>query len=134
MADSCGDCLEQRQSLVNANTKFAVSLLKKLAENEKENVFMSPFSISLALALTHLGSKGQTSEEMKQVLRFAEVTEKDLHPTFSSLQSTLMGSEGKYELRMANRLFGEKTYKFLEEYLTNSKAHYKAELAAVDFA
>ncbi|ELU02267.1 hypothetical protein CAPTEDRAFT_20380 [Capitella teleta] len=133
MADSSLFRSDQGENLVNANTKFAISLLKKLTENEKENVFMSPLSISFALALCHLGAQGQTNEELKQVLRFAEVTDKDLHPTFGDLQKALLRSDGQYSLHMANRLFGEKTYKFLDGYISESKEHYSAELAAVDF-
>jgi serpin B len=90
-------------------------------------------SISFALALTHLGSKGETNEEMKEVMHFADVADEFLHPTFSNIQKALLNPEAKYHLHMANRLFGEKSYEFLESYLGDSMKHYSAEMAAVDF-
>jgi len=45
----------------------------------------------------------------------------------------LKGIDGKYQLHIANRLFGEKSYKFLDEFLKGTKDLYGAELATVDF-
>ncbi|CAH1276941.1 SERPINB9 [Branchiostoma lanceolatum] len=39
----------------------------------------------------------------------------------------------KYTLQTANRLYGEKTYSFLQDFLDATKKNYGAELASVDF-
>ncbi|XP_063729881.1 leukocyte elastase inhibitor-like isoform X2 [Eleginops maclovinus] len=56
-----------------ANTTFALDLFKKLSEADKTaNIFYSPFSISSALAMVMLGTKGNTSTQMLEVLGFTE--------------------------------------------------------------
>uniref|UniRef100_A0A3B3W0Q4 Serpin B6 n=1 Tax=Poecilia latipinna TaxID=48699 RepID=A0A3B3W0Q4_9TELE len=45
----------------------------------------------------------------------------------------LSNPEAKCVLSVANRLFGEKSYSFLQEFLTQTKTHYDSELEAVDF-
>lgn len=51
-----------------ANITFALSLFKKLADNNQTaDVFLSPFSISAALAMVMLGARGTTAEQMSEV-------------------------------------------------------------------
>jgi len=70
---------------------------------------------------------------MREVLHFTDVAENELHETFSDILSTLNKPGQAYKLYMANRLFGEKSYTFLAEFLAASRKHYAAELAPVDF-
>lgn len=56
------------EKLRNANTCFALALLKKLNEtNPTGNIFFSPISISAALAMILLGAKGNTKTQMLKV-------------------------------------------------------------------
>lgn len=50
-----------------ANTTFALNLLKKLGEDSSCKVFFSPLSISSALAMVYLRTQGTTAEQMCQV-------------------------------------------------------------------
>ncbi|XP_026549845.1 serpin B3-like, partial [Notechis scutatus] len=61
-------------SLAEANTNFAVDLLKRMEEEQPKNIFFSPFSLSAALAMTSLGAKGNTAAEMEKVLHFNKIT------------------------------------------------------------
>lgn len=56
------------ESLCAANTTFAVDLFRKLCEeNSGKNVFFSPFSISSALSMVLLGSRGSTEAQISKV-------------------------------------------------------------------
>uniref|UniRef100_A0A8C0U8A0 Serpin domain-containing protein n=1 Tax=Cyanistes caeruleus TaxID=156563 RepID=A0A8C0U8A0_CYACU len=56
------------ESLCAANTTFAVDLLRMLCEKKSgQNVFFSPFSISSALSMVLLGSKGSTEAQISKV-------------------------------------------------------------------
>jgi len=52
------------QNLSAANAKFALDLYKFHTSATDQNIFMSPLSISVALALTYLGARGQTKSQM----------------------------------------------------------------------
>nr|XP_015210147.1 PREDICTED: leukocyte elastase inhibitor-like [Lepisosteus oculatus] len=55
-------------SLSSANTQFCLDLFRKLNEvNPGGNVFISPLSITAALAMVYLGAKGQTATQMAKV-------------------------------------------------------------------
>ncbi|XP_014406868.2 leukocyte elastase inhibitor [Camelus ferus] len=120
------------EQLSAANTRFALDLLRTVNEsNPAGNIFFSPFSISSALAMIFLGTRGNTSEQMSKALYFKEVEE--IHSRFQSLNADINKRGAAYTLKVANRLFGEKTYDFLPEFLASTQKMYGAELASVDF-
>ena len=53
------------------NNQFAMELFAKLRK-EEGNLFCSPFSVSTALAMTSVGARGNTAEEMSQVLHLQD--------------------------------------------------------------
>ena len=57
--------------VVRSNSDFAIDLYRQLArENTGENLFFSPYSVSIALNMVAEGARGETAVEMGKVLRF----------------------------------------------------------------
>uniref|UniRef100_UPI00398F5C28 leukocyte elastase inhibitor-like n=1 Tax=Pristiophorus japonicus TaxID=55135 RepID=UPI00398F5C28 len=118
--------------LSKANCHFTLDLFRKLVEkNQAGNIFFSPFSISSALAMVYLGAKNNTASQMAKALHFDQVG--DLHSGFQKMQSDINRADVSYLLKVANRLYGEKTYNFLEEFCTSSMEYYRAGMSGVDF-
>ncbi|XP_067272893.1 leukocyte elastase inhibitor-like [Pseudorasbora parva] len=118
--------------LSRANSLFALDLYRALsASNAEGNMFFSPLSVSAALAMVYLGARGDTAKEMEKVLSFSSVS--DVHSHFESLTSSINSPSASYILKLANRLYGEKTFSFLPEYLESTLKLYHAELQPVDF-
>ncbi|XP_030781668.1 serpin B6 [Rhinopithecus roxellana] len=94
---------------------FALNLLKKLGENNSNNILFSPMSMSSALAMVFMGAKGNTAAQMSQALSFSKIggEDGDIHQGFQSLLTEINRTGTLYLLRTANRLFGEKSYDFL---------------------
>jgi len=125
---------EEGAKLVTATSKFALSLYKEQAAAAGTgNVFMSPISISIAMAMTYLGAQGETMSQMKVGMFFGDVKDTELHQAFSDVRKALNSSDDGYKLLLANRLFGEKSYSFEANYLSESEKLYGAQLAPVDF-
>ncbi|TNN48762.1 Leukocyte elastase inhibitor [Liparis tanakae] len=59
--------------------------------------------------------------------------EDDVHASFSQLLSELNKENAPYALSLANRLYGEQSFQFVEDFLSETKEHYNAELESVDF-
>ncbi|XP_008938102.1 PREDICTED: leukocyte elastase inhibitor [Merops nubicus] len=120
------------ENLYNANSRFALDLLRRFSEtNPTGNIFFSPLSVSAALAMVLLGARGNTEAQVLKTLHFDEV--EDTHSSFQTLTMDLNRSNAPYLLRLASRLFGEKSYSFLPDFLTNTQKLYGADLATVDF-
>jgi len=119
--------------VAKGNTEFALDLYAKL-RLEEGNLFLSPYSISSALAMTYAGARARTAEQMARTLHFTLPNDR-LHPTFGGLTRGLNdgGKKGDYELAVANALWGQKGEKWLPEFLALNREHYGAGLNEVDF-
>src|SRR5690349_13485950 len=73
--------------LVTGNNRFAIDLYRQLAGG-KGDVFVSPESISLALAMTYSGARGQTAEQMAKTLHFDQPAEQ-LNAGFAAILKKL---------------------------------------------
>jgi serpin B len=118
---------------VQGNTEFAFDLYQRL-RTAKGNLFLSPFSISTALAMTYAGACSDTEVQMAQALHFL-VDHGQLHPAFASLPATLSesGSKGHIQLRGANALWPQKGYALLEGFLALTKQYYGVLITPVDY-
>nr|AIE16052.1 serpin [Lampetra fluviatilis] len=115
-----------------ANTEFALDLFRELSTaSGAGNVFFSPASVSAALAMVLLGAKEETAAQMSKSLHLDGV--EDVHGGYQSLLGAFSSTTQGSVLRMANRLYGEKGYNFLQDFLDSSAKYYQAELAAVNF-
>uniref|UniRef100_A0A8C6CKS9 Serpin domain-containing protein n=1 Tax=Moschus moschiferus TaxID=68415 RepID=A0A8C6CKS9_MOSMO len=107
--------LAAMDALSEANGTFALTLLKKLGEDNSNNVFISPLSISSALAMVLVGARGNTAAQMCQMLSLSKssVGVEDVHQGFQNLLCEVNRTCTQYLLRTTDRLFGEKVYDFL---------------------
>ncbi len=122
------------------NRAFAFDLYRQLAQPD-ENLFFSPFSISVAFAMAYPGAQGETETSMSDTLHFG-LTEPGLHSAFNGVLQALQGRSSElaedatgsgFELRTVNQAFGQRGYPFLESYLDVLAQHYGSGLIAVDF-
>jgi serpin B len=119
--------------VVNSNNEFALDLYQEL-KGARGNLFFSPYSISTALAMTYAGARGQTEIEMADVLRFT-LDQQPLHSAFSQLQSELnaIRNKGSIELSVANSLWAQEGYSFLDSFFDLNRTTYGAGLHFVDY-
>jgi serpin B len=126
-------------ALVDGNSEFAWSLYQSLRA-EEGNLFYSPYSISLALAMTYAGAKGETAQQMADTLHFT-LSQAALHPAFNKLALELAsrgeGAQGKdgegFKLNVVNAIWGQKDYQFVQSFLDLLAINYGAGLRVLDF-
>ncbi len=107
------------------NNEFAVELYSQLMEKDG-NMFFSPYSISTALGMVYAGARGKTEAEMSEALHF-RMEQEQLHRTFGKIIGELNARSGKdIELTVANALWAQEGYPFLDDYLDLTKANYRA--------
>lgn len=126
--------------LVRGNNDFAFNLYQKLREEESGNLFYSPYSISLALAMTYAGARGETERQMSNALHFT-LSQDKLHPAFNALDLRLAsrgegssGQDGKgFRLNIANAIWGQRGYSFLQNFLDKLAENYGAGMKIANF-
>ncbi len=129
------------EALVAGNTAFALDLYHELS-GKYDNLFYSPYSISLALAMTYGGARSDTELEMAETLHF-NLTQAHLHPAFNALDLELEsrgepiempdGEQEGFKINIANSIWGQVDYTFLEEYLDLLALNYGAGMRLVDY-
>lgn len=126
--------------LVDGNTAFAFDLYQAVRSGTG-NLVYSPYSISLALAMTYGGARGQTADQMAEVMHFTLPSEQ-YHPAFNLLsldlsrrpaQAENVDPADRFQLTIANSLWGQDGWHFLPEFLDLLAANYGAGLRLVDF-
>ena len=118
------------------NTTFAFDLYEAI-QQDQENIIISPYSISQALAMVYLGARGQTEQQMADTLHFI-LPQEDLHMAFQGTTDFLSPSEDspyyfETELNIANAIWGQKGYPFRGTYLSDLDQYYQAKLHVADF-
>uniref|UniRef100_A0A3Q0RX91 Serpin family B member 1 n=1 Tax=Amphilophus citrinellus TaxID=61819 RepID=A0A3Q0RX91_AMPCI len=99
-------------AISSSNTVFALELFRTLSQaNPDGNIFVSPLSISSALAMVYLGARGDTAAQMAKVLSFS--SGEGVHADFQMLNADISSPSASYILKLANRLYGENTARFL---------------------
>lgn len=118
-------------AVVEGNNAFAVDLYGQLRKRSG-NLFFSPESISAALAMTYAGARGDTASQLANTLHFTLPPER-LHPAMGGLLSDLNAVHDGYQLRVANALWAQPGYTFLDSFLKVTKTDYGAGFNQVDF-
>jgi serpin B len=126
-------------TLTAGNTAFAFDMYHRVAPAEGNMVF-SPYSISIALAMTYAGSRGATEQAMASTMHFT-LSQQALHPAFNSLDLALAsrganaaGREGAgFKLSIVNALWAQAGYPFQTDYLNSVGLNYGAGIRLVDF-
>jgi len=120
------------KSTAEAGNRFGDALYAA-SRGDTGNLFMSPLSVRIALAMTYGGAKGETAEEMAKVLKL-EGSPAEVHGAMAALQDSLEAAAGEgQELAIANRLWGRSGEPFVQEYLQLTRSYYGAALEALNF-
>jgi serpin B len=135
--------------VVRANNQFAIDLYQRLRSG-RDNLFFSPYSVFMALGMTYAGARGATQEQTAQAmslptsteaLRRRGITREPLAPTaFARECGSLIknlnagGKAGRYELNVANALWGQRNYTFVPDFIKLAETEYGGKLQRLDFA
>ena len=117
--------------IVQANNNFAINLYSQY-KSEEGNIFFSPFSISVAMAMVYEGANGATKGEIQSVFGFPE--DSNLRQTqYLNLVSEINKENKEYKLQMSNALWAEQDFQFLDQYFTTIEQYYGGKVTNLDF-
>ncbi|QSX00978.1 serpin family protein [Haloterrigena alkaliphila] len=145
---------------VRGNVAVSFDLLAQLRDDAPdENLFFSPYSVSVALAMTYAGARGETATEMADALRY-DLEGEDLHAAFAALEGEFAqrnedgqtveapggandgsgddddaGAEDDlgFQLSSANAVWRDEGYAFDDGYVELLEAYYEAGQHLADF-
>jgi serpin B len=127
---------------VGGNNAFAFAFYQAI-RGEEGNIVYSPHSISLALAMTYAGARGETEQQMAETLHYT-LPQDRLHPAFNAVDLALAsrgsvegegdGDTQGFQLDVANTLWCDESYSIAPGFLDLLAQNYGAGVRLVDFA
>ena len=121
-------------NVVTANTQFGFNLFNEIRKTEQNrNIFISPFSISVALAMTLNGASGETEQAMTNTLQLQELGSEPINTGYAGLRHALQTSDPKVTLAIANSLWARQDIPFKQDFLQRNTQFFGAEVSTLDF-
>jgi serpin B len=126
---------EVDERLTGANTDFAFRLYKQLNQADGQgNIFFSPASISLALAMTYNGAAGETQRAMADTMGIHALELNALNGANAALLSILRNPDPKVIIGMANSLWAANHASLKDDFVQRNNEFYDADVTRLDFS
>jgi serine protease inhibitor len=123
------------QQIVQASNTFSFDLLKQVRANDTgDNVFLSPLSASMSLGMVLNGAAGNTFDQMRNTLRFGQLSQADINASYRGLLDLLLRLDNSVEITIANSTWARKGMTFMPAFFTAVKQSFDAEARELDFS
>src|SRR3989440_1429105 len=123
--------------LISADNRFAFSLFGETAGHTSpdSNLFISPLSAAMALAMAYNGAAGATQAEMRQVLQLESLTLDDVDQSYRSLIGLLRGLDPQVAFTLANSVWYDldPRYAPTPDFLATTRTYFDARVESLDF-
>lgn len=118
-----------------AQTQFALNLFHAVHNNADpaDNLFLSPYSIAAALAMTANGAADETLTEMQQTLQMHGLSLEEMNRGYQVLTDLLAHSGEEVKVSIANSLWAREGLSFHDAFLENVRTYYDAEVTSLNF-
>ncbi|MEQ8467011.1 serpin family protein [Coleofasciculus sp. E1-EBD-02] len=121
--------------IVEANTKFGFKLFSEiLQQDSNKNVFISPTSVAIALAMTYNGASGETQAAIANALELQGMSLSEVNQANEALKTTLENADSDIQLSIANSLWVRQGISFKPDFLRRNQEFYDAKVTDLDFA
>ncbi len=125
-----------QKQLVASSNRFGLNLFAALTaqEDPNKNVFISPLSVSYALAMTYNGAAGLTAEQMASVLGFEGLSLADMNKNFHDLTDYLTTLDQFTTFEIANSIWCGQNIPVREAFIDLNRIWFDAEVNTIDFS
>lgn len=124
--------------LVNSHNDFSLEMLRIVSEDEEEegkNVFLSPLSASMVVAMTANGAEGRTLDQLMDALCPDETYAlNDLNLFYQQLIKKLPKLDYTTKLELANAIWLANAYPVNADFAQAVKQYYLGEVANIDLS
>jgi serine protease inhibitor len=122
--------------IVESSNKFGFKLFSEVLKNDRgeNNVFISPSSVAIALAMTYNGASGSTQQAMAKTLELQGMNLPEINSAYAAaLKQLLDNSDAKVQLNIANSLWANQEVSFAPDFLKRTQDFYQAKVSNLNF-
>jgi len=125
----------QEQSLVQSSNAFGFKFFEEILKESKEkNVFVSPFSVSLALGMTYNGARENTKNQMHTTLEYGGLSLEEINQAYRSLIDLLISIDPSVAMNIANSIWYKDIFDVLDDFIAAAVSFFDAIVEAMDFS
>jgi serpin B len=126
---------EKSAKLVAADNEFGLELFRKIRnESDKENIMISPLSVSVAFAMAYNGADSDTKTEMEKALKLNGLTVDEINNVYKVLINALQSADKDVVFEIANAIYYADGFTAKNNFLDVNRNVYKAEVNKLDFS
>ncbi|MDM9586347.1 serpin family protein [Nostoc sp. GT001] len=122
--------------IVESSNKFGFKLFSEVLKNDRggNNIFISPSSVAIALAMTYNGASGSTQQAMAKTLELQGMNLPEINSSYAAvLKQLLDNSDAKVQLNIANSLWANQDVSFAPDFLNITQDFYQAKVSNLNF-
>lgn len=122
--------------IITTDNDFGFELFQKVvaSDAEADNIFISPTSVALALAMTYNGADGETKTAMENTLKKNGFSIDEINTGYKSLIEALVSVDPKVLLEIANSIWYRQDFTVLPDFVSVNQEYYDAEVSSLDFS
>lgn len=126
---------ESEKAIASSDAAFSYSLFRETVkyDDTAENIFISPLSISMALAMVLNGAEGETHNQIKETLGLSELDEYEMNENFLTLMNYLMTLDSKVTIEIANSVWYDENLNVKQAFLNTLLESFNARGEALNF-
>ncbi|MEH2324007.1 MAG: serpin family protein [Nostoc sp.] len=128
--------LKTDTKIVESSNKFGFKLFSEVLKNDngQKNVFISPSSVAIALAMTYNGASGTTQLAIAKTLELQGLTLPEINSSYkAALKQLLDNSDPKVQLKIANSLWADQNFTFKPDFIQRTQDFYQAKVSNLNF-
>ena len=120
------------QGINDGVNEFGLKLFRSLYK--KDQVFISPLSVSLALSMTAYGARGTTEQEMISTLGFGDATRDQVGEYYRKMVPSLVDADSRTTLEIANSIWVKNVIGLRQDFSSGVKDYFWADIFSKDFS
>ena len=125
---------EKSALLIESDNEFGLEIFQKIRSNsDKENIMISPLSISVAFAMAYNGADKDSKAEMEKAMKINGLTTEQINNSYKMLINALQSLDKNVVFEIANAIFYADGFSVKPDFLNINKTVYDAEVEMLNF-
>ena len=124
----------EMRPLLSSGTDFSLNFFKKVSSEFSGNIFVSPYSLGMALGMLYNGAENETKEEIAAVMGMSGYTPEEINNYYQILTEGLLSVDSNTDLSVANAIWTDKKFPLKNSFSDLTKQYYDAEISTMDFS
>ncbi len=126
---------QKSAEFINTNNDFGIKLFRRvLSDDERDNILISPTSVSLALGMTYNGASGSTKEAYDQVFDYEGLNREEANEISKELIKTLVTNSKGNQLDIANAIWYRNNLLVYDAFVKLNKTYFGASVKPLNFS